>query len=192
MKSLITIVYAENPETSLVFQVCQSCGRLTNRVNANVIVNGMSLCVSFFSIDIIDDIIISCISLYPNNRTDMGGGKSKVAAVSNKYITDYEMKDEMKDEEENDDQTVWEKGLLDFGSRTLSEDEFEQSMSDSETLVGRRPRPRPRSSTWSHPIAEETGRVVKRSFMCCTGNSVAFKVSVNFKPHISDLADLMG
>ena len=129
----------------------------------------------------------------------MGGGTSKIAAAASKYSMDQsqdpdddEMDDEA-DEDDDDDDIVWENGLLDLGSQTLTEDELEQSMSDSETLVGRRRvTRRRRSQTWSHPIPEEPPKSVRRSFICCSGNSVAFQVAVNFKPHISDLADVGG
>jgi len=126
----------------------------------------------------------------------MGGGASIIAPskykVDQSQDIDYEQQDEADDDD--DEKTIWENGLLDLGSKTLSDNEFEQSMSDSETVVGQRriTRRRPRSSTWSHPIPEEPPRSIRRSLMCCTGNSVAFQVAVNFKPHISDLADVGG
>jgi len=137
----------------------------------------------------------------------MGGGASKISAAAENYMTekcDPEMAEEAEGDDDNDDnhdedddKTVWENGLLDLGSlgsKTFDCDDFEQSLSDSETMVGnqRASRRRTRSQSWSHPIRERASKVVKRSFICCTGNSVALNVSVNFKPHISDLADVMG
>ena len=132
----------------------------------------------------------------------MGSGASKIASTADNYITekcDPEMAEEAEedddddddDDDDNDDETVWENGLLDLGSKTFNSDDFDQSLSDSETLVGnqRVSRRRTRSQSWSHPIAK---KMVRKSFSCCSGNSVALNVSVNFKPHISDLADVMG
>ena len=125
----------------------------------------------------------------------MGGGASKIYQIGKDEKEEKEEEDfeQNSEEDEDDDKTIWENGLLDLGSKTLGEDELECSMSDTETMVGRRPRGRKRSSTWSYPSRPPPrARTVKRSFMCCTGNSVAFQVAVNFKPHISDLADVGG
>ena len=124
----------------------------------------------------------------------MGGGASKIYQMG-KDATNQEKELEQNSEEgEDDDGDDWEKGLLDFSSKSLVEDDLERSMSDTETMVGRRrPRGRKRSSTWSYPSRPAPqARMVKRSFMCCTGNSIAFQVAVNFKPVISDLADIGG
>lgn len=147
----------------------------------------------------------------------MGGGASKIAASkysaeesqdSSYYVGSLFNDEDEADEDDDNSETIWEEeededekkpdtwedGLLDLDSKTFSAEQFEQSLSDSETLVGRRRTVsrRPRSLTWAHPPPPEPIRTVRRSFMCCTGNYVAFQVSLNFKPHISDLADVGG
>lgn len=137
----------------------------------------------------------------------MGGGASRVkdyateqAPKVKQKIKDYAMEEEADgddddedDDSGDDDDKIWENGLLDLSSKSFRAEDLGRSMSDTETLVGRRrPITRKRSSTWSHPqeSASKMKKTVKRSFMCCTGNSIALKLSVNFQPHISDLADL--
>ena len=123
----------------------------------------------------------------------MGGGASKIYQMGKDATEQEEDLEQNSEEDEDDDGDDWEQGLLDFSSKSLGGDDLERSMSDTETMVGRRPRGRKRSSTWSYPSRPAPqARMVKRSFMCCTGNSIAFKVAVNFKPVISDLADIGG
>jgi len=114
----------------------------------------------------------------------MGGATSKQSKLFiDKYSPTEDLEQESQANEDDDDEEeeaeAFEEGLLDFGSKSMTPQQFNDSIGTSAVLS------RPRSSSWSYPA-----KTVKRSFMCCTGNSVSLKIAVNFKPSISDLADI--
>ena len=111
----------------------------------------------------------------------MGGFVSKISTRSktrSKTRSVYSAEESQDSDYEVEDnyQTIVENGLLDIGSKSLNVEDFEQSMNDNKTIVGKRPI-RKRSLTW--PKSPDPLRTINRSFMCCTGNSISCHFSVN-------------
>lgn len=96
-----------------------------------------------------------------------------------------------------EEEEVPENGFMSLRSATLDPDEFHYSFWDSNSLVGDKQerlspteRTRLRRQSWPKRSVRQTKdsrHVLKRSFMCCTGNTIALNFVI--RPSISDLVD---